>query len=81
MKSIPLDQLATKLDDETMEEFIESIPDGHAVSIQAAIDESGLSSRNRWREVAGDRLLNRYHNNKPCEYLVNRKTRNQLVDE
>lgn len=81
MKSVPLEKLSTKVPHDMMEEFIESIPDGHAVSIQGAIDETGMTSRQRWRNVAGDRVVPRYHNNKLCEYLVNRKTRNQLVDE
>ena len=80
MNSIPLEQLATKPQDEDIDEFIESVPDREAISLKQAILETGITSRQRWIRVADIRAIERFINNKPCIFFVNSKTAKEMQD-
>ena len=80
MDTVPLSDLQDRPQQEDIEEFIERIPDGEALTLKSAILETGITSRKRWEEVAGNRIIQRYYNNKPCNYLVNQKTADSLQD-
>lgn len=81
MKTQPIETLESLPTDEKMEEAIEAIPDGHTISLQAIMDETGMSSRQAWLRVAGDRCISRVYRGRPCSFFVNRKTRKTLLDE
>lgn len=79
MKSIPLENLHTRSAADRIRDYIESIPDGHAVTLVQAISEAKIPGRKLWVETAGDCLITRYMGTGKTYCLVNSKTAKQLT--
>lgn len=78
METFTIDELPEKSPIETIEEFIEAIPDGQAVKLRDALRETGLTNRNGWMEIAGARCIVRYLDSRKVYFLVNKKTAKKL---
>jgi hypothetical protein len=78
MESIPLENLHIRSAAERICDYIESIPDGHAVALVQALTESNVRGRKLWMETAGDCLITRYMGTGKAFFLVNSKTAKQL---
>lgn len=79
METIAIEELHEEGPRERMEEYMESIPDGEAVKLRQAVRDTGLTSRSAWEDVAGDRFLKRFYQERQVFFLVNSRTAKKLA--
>ena len=79
METIAIEELHEEGPQERMEEYMESIPDGEAVKLRQAVRDTGLTSRSAWEDVAGDRFLKRFYQERQVFFLVNSRTAKKLA--
>jgi hypothetical protein len=81
MKTVPLSELQTESGEERARKYLASIPDGHAVSLADTLRDSGITGREKWKELAGDCLIYRYSGKSKTAFLVSPKTAKALAKQ